>query len=81
MAQSSCFDVAPRHQDIHQDDFGRWRIGLGDDQLGPFESRAFAMSVAGCLLPEPAMPLRRRSFFNIKTAKEARRVARLSAGP
>jgi hypothetical protein len=72
--------VNPHTQEIHQDDFGRWRIGLGDDQLGPFESRTFAMSVAGYHLPEPA-PYRRRAFFNIKTAKEARRVARLSAGP
>ena len=31
--------------EIHQDDFGSWRVGLGDE-WGPFESREFAQKIA-----------------------------------
>jgi hypothetical protein len=42
-----------RHQEVFQRDDGLWSIGFGDDAPGPFESREFAMSVAGYLPPAP----------------------------
>jgi hypothetical protein len=45
--------------DIQQRDDGLWSIGFGDDAAGPFESREFAMSVAGYAPPAPAIPFRK----------------------
>jgi hypothetical protein len=43
--------------EISQRDDGLWSIGLGDDAPGPFETREFAMSVAG--RPTPTIPFRK----------------------
>jgi len=62
---------APQHHDIHQRDDGLWAIGLGDDSLGPFESREFAQSVA-LAFPlrtlAPAIPFRK---IKLKEARSA----------
>jgi len=50
---------APQHHDIRQRDDGLWAIGLSEDSPGPFESREFAMSVAGYSPPAPTPPFRR----------------------
>jgi hypothetical protein len=50
------------HQEIYQRDDGLWAIGLGEDSLGPFQSRKFAEIVAG--LPTTSAPL--KSFRRIK---------------
>jgi hypothetical protein len=59
-----------RHQEVYQRDDGLWQIGVDDDGPGPFESREFALSVAGYLPPAPSIPFR-KIIFN----KEARRRA------
>jgi hypothetical protein len=56
--------------DIRQRDDGLFQIG-DDDGPGPFETRAFALSVAGYLPPAPTIPFRK-----IKMMKEARSRAR-----
>jgi hypothetical protein len=58
-----------QHQEIVQRDDGLWQIGVNDDGLGPFESREFALSVAGHLAPAPTIPFRKIIL------KEARRRA------
>jgi hypothetical protein len=55
--------------DIYQRDDGLWSIGSGDDAPGPFESRQFALSVAGYSPPVPTIPFRKIKM------KEARRRA------
>jgi hypothetical protein len=57
---------SPQHREVFQRDDGLWSIGFGDDAPGPFESREFAMSVAGYLPPTPTI-----AFCKIKL-KEAR---------
>jgi hypothetical protein len=54
-----------RHQEVYQRDDGLWSIGFDDDAAGPFESREFALSVAGESSPAPTIPFRK--------IKEARR--------
>ena|ERR1035437_1818997 len=55
--------------DIYQRDDGLWSIGSGDDAPGPFESRQFAMSVAGYLPPEPAIPFRKINYRRAHSAR------------
>jgi hypothetical protein len=50
------------HHEIYQRDDGLWSIGLGEDSLGPFETRAFAISVARL----PTIPAPLKSFRRIK---------------
>jgi hypothetical protein len=50
---------APQHHDIHQRDDGLWEIGLGENSLGPFPNREFALSVAGHVPRAPAIPFRK----------------------
>jgi hypothetical protein len=44
---------------IIQRDDGLWSIGFGDNAPGPFESREFALSVAGYSQSAPTPPFRR----------------------
>jgi hypothetical protein len=53
-----------QHQEIRQRDDGLWQIGIDDAGPGPFETREFAMSVAG--FAPPSIPLRKTN------GKEAR---------
>jgi hypothetical protein len=39
--------ASKQHQEIRQRDDGLWQIGFDDSGPGPFETREFAMSVAG----------------------------------
>jgi hypothetical protein len=39
--------TAPNLHEVYQRDDGLWSIGFDDDAAGPFESREFALSVAG----------------------------------
>jgi hypothetical protein len=55
--------------EIRQRDDGLWSIGFGDDAPGPFETREFALSVAGYSPPTPPIPFCKISL------KEARRRA------
>jgi hypothetical protein len=50
---------APQHHDIRQRDDGLWQIGIADDGPGPFESREFALSVAGHVPRAPVIPFRK----------------------
>jgi hypothetical protein len=54
--------------EVYQRDDGLWQIGVDDSGPGPFESRAFAQSVASGHQPTPATPVK---FRRIKI-KEAR---------
>jgi len=51
-----------QHQEIRQRDDGLWQIGVDDDGPGPFESREFALSVAGYLPPAPTNPFRKINY-------------------
>jgi hypothetical protein len=51
--------AAPQHQEIYQRDDGQFEVGLGEDSLGPFPSREFALSIAGYALPTPSIPFRK----------------------
>jgi hypothetical protein len=55
------------HREIYQRDDGLWSIGFDDNAAGPFESREFALSVAGYRNPTPTIPFRKIKL------KEARR--------
>jgi hypothetical protein len=54
--------MAISHLEIYQRDDGFWAVGLGEDSLGPFESRGFAMSVAGYLPQAPTIPFRKINY-------------------
>jgi hypothetical protein len=54
--------MAISHLEIYQRDDGLWQIGVDDGGPGPFESREFAMSVAGYVPPAPTIPFRKIIF-------------------
>ena len=64
MAKPSHYTTA----DIHQRDDGLWEIGLGENSLGPFPNREFALSVAGHVPRAPAIPFRRIKFKEARSA-------------
>ena len=48
-----------RPLEIYQRDDGLFAIGLVDDAPGPFETREFALSVAGRVPRAPVIPFRK----------------------
>jgi hypothetical protein len=57
-----------RHQEVYQRDDGLWSIGFDDNAAGPFESREFAMSVAGENSPAPTIPFRKINYGRAHSA-------------
>ena len=57
-----------RHQEVYQRDDGLWSIGFDDNAAGPFESREFALSVAGCAQQTPAIPFRKINYGRAHSA-------------
>jgi hypothetical protein len=56
------------YQEIYQRDDGLWAIGLGEDSLGPFESREFALSVAGHVPRAGVIPFRKIIIREVRGA-------------
>jgi hypothetical protein len=65
MVQPSHYTMA----DIQQRDDGLWSIGFGDDAPGPFETREFALSVAG--RPATAIPFRKINYRRARSAQSS----------
>jgi hypothetical protein len=62
-----------RHQEVYQRDDGLWSIGFDfdDNAAGPFESREFAMSVAGENSPAPKIPFRKINYRRARYAQSS----------